>query len=365
LKPAFSSDNNFLRTVRARVRTHLGESNSLARVRVVQKASLITIWFIGSYAALCMAGTFAGRLLATLSLAFAASAVGFNIFHDSNHGALTKHASINLWISRLSCAALGASRYFWRRKHNVLHHKYPNISEWDDDVESRGFLRLSPRQPWQPKFRYQHLFFFLLYALNTIEWFFWKDFVQYGRQRVNPFQAVPAMEIADHVEFWLTKALYFTLFLAAPFLVMPAVDASVCLLIFHLLFSTILTFVFQLAHLTDRMEFSEMPHSDSPVGVEWAAHQMRTTANFATKGRIATWFTGGLNYQIEHHLFPEKAHTTYPEISCIVRQTAAEFGLPYHEYPTYWKAIREHYAFVRGLATRPVNIVESSPSGLI
>jgi linoleoyl-CoA desaturase len=203
-------------------------------------------------------------------------------------------------------------------------------------------------------------FFLVLYALATLEWLFVKDFIQYFTLRINEYQRVPGLRFGQHVEFWATKAIHFVLFLSLPLMMMPVWNVITGLVVYHLVFSTALTFIFQIAHQVEKVSFPE-PVGDPPMIVEeWGAHQMRTTANFATTNRFMNWFAGGLNFQIEHHLFPRMRHTLYPRISLIVRQTALEFGLPYHHYDTYAEAVKSHYRFLREMSREPQGVLVPS-----
>jgi linoleoyl-CoA desaturase len=241
----------------------------------------------------------------------------------------------------------------WLQKHNVFHHVFTNVFEWDDDLESRGHLRLSPRQPWRARFRNQHRFFLFFYSLSTIEWFFVKDFAQYFRLRMT-HRSIPRMSLGEKVEFWVCKLLYITLFVAVPFLFLPPVRVAMGLLLFHLMLGLSITLILQLGHGTVKVEFPE-PTGGSPAAIddEWAGHEMRTTADFATDNPVANWFCGGLNFQVEHHLFPSLCHTMYPEISPIVQRTAKEFGIPYNLHATYVEALASHYRFLRDLGREP------------
>ncbi len=212
---------------------------------------------------------------------------------------------------------------------------------------------MSPRQPWQPKFKNQHRWFFILYGLTTLEWVFVKDFVQYFTLRINPYQPIPPLSRREKQEFWMCKAVYFAVFVVLPFFVMPAGHALAGLLIFHFTLSLALAFIFNLAHVIEKTDFPAPTGNPATIEDEWAAHQMRTTANFATDNRFLNWFTGGLNFQIEHHLFPGISHTHYPGLRAMVRNTAGEFGLPYHNYETYVGTVRSHFRIMRTLGTEP------------
>jgi linoleoyl-CoA desaturase len=349
----FSGRGGFFKTVRARVDAHFGERSKTDDPRLLRQAMIILAWFVGSYTLLLFARSAWAQLILCISYTLAACALGFNLFHDANHGAFSSSRRVNLFLSRLTCVFLGPSRYLWWQKHHVYHHVFTNVFQWDDDIETRGFLRMSPRQPWERKFARQHLFFVPLYALSTIEWFFVKDFVQYFRLRMT-HRPIPPFSPADKLEFWLSKAAYVGLFVVLPFAFIPAPRVLLGLLLFHVMFGLALTFIFQIAHGTEKVQFPE-PQAGNPAQIEeeWAAHEMRTTVNFAVNNRLLNWFAGGLNFQVEHHLFPHMSHTYYPEISAIVQQTAAEYGLPYNLHDTYVDAVKSHFRFVRSLGVEP------------
>jgi linoleoyl-CoA desaturase len=349
----FTGADDFLKTVRLRVDEHFGARCRRDDPRLRRKAVIIAVWFFGSYAACLSVQSPAAQALLCISYALAAAALGFNIFHDANHGSFSANPRLNLWLARATCAVLGAGRYFWCYKHNVLHHRFTNVFEWDDDLETRGSLRLSPHQPWQTKFRNQHRWFYFLYCLATFEWLFVKDFVQLCTLRLNPYQPIPELSARERAEFWACKLFYFAIFVGLPFAVMPPLRALAGFVLFHVTFSLAITLVFNLAHGTGKADFPAPSGSPSYIGNEWAAHQMQTTVNFGTTNSVLTWFAGGLNFQIEHHLFPHISHTHYRDISPIVRCAALDFGLPYHVYDTYLGTVRSHFRLLRELGTEP------------
>ena len=355
LKPViFSGSDAFIKTVRDRVDVHFAGRARRDDPRLHRKAVIIGLWFTASYALLLTVESGFAQILLCISYALAAGAMGFNIFHDATHGSFSCSRRINTLLSRSACAVLGTGRYFWWYKHNILHHRYTNIFAWDDDLETRGSLRLSPQQPWEPKFKNQHRWFYFLYCAATLEWLFVKDFVQYFTLRINPYQPIPAMSAAEKREFWGSKAFYFALFVALPFAVLPVSRVLLGMLIFHVILSLTLTFVFNLAHASGKADFPAPSGNPATIEDEWAAHQMRTTANFAAGNRALNWFAGGLNFQIEHHLFPNICHTHYPDIACIVERTAQEFGLPYNSHDTYLGTVKSHFGIMRELGTEPL-----------
>ncbi len=342
---------NFIRVLRARVDEHFAGRNRRDDRRLYLKSAIVLIWFFVSFGMLLASSNSAFQLLLCLSTAFAACGVGFNIFHDSIHNSFSANPKVNLFLARSSCAMLGVSRYFWRHKHNVLHHSYTNILEWDDDLETRGALRMSPRQAWEKKFKNQHIYCWFLYALSTIEWIFIKDFVHYFTMRINQFQKYPSMSRKDEIEFWTLKAVYFSVFIVTPFLFQPFWKCVVGLVIFHLTLGLSVTLIFNLAHIMEESSYPE-PRGEQPPDFEseWAVLQLATTVNFGRKNKWLTWFSGCLNYQIEHHLFPKVSHTHYPEISKILIRTAAEFHIPYHDCPTYISALKSHFRTLKALS---------------
>jgi linoleoyl-CoA desaturase len=352
----FSGEREFFQAVRRRVDAHFEGRPRRGDPRLYRKVGIVLAWFFASFALLLAANDPWVQLGLCLSYATAGAAVGFNVFHDSIHGSFSPSSRVNQWVARLACAVLGPARYFWWFKHNRLHHSFTNVYKWDDDLETRGALRLSPRQPWLEKHRNQHRFFWLLYGLTTLEWVFVRDFVQYFSMKINPFREIPPMSRAERVEFWVTKAIYFAFFVGLPFALVPFWRCLVGMLIFHFVLSVELALIFNLAHASEGAEFPEPEmragDRDATVGLdtEWAVHQLATTVNFGRESRLLTWLSGGLNHQIEHHLFPGTAHTYYPELSPLVQETAREFGVPYNDHSTYLGALRSHWRMLARLA---------------
>ena len=349
----FDGSGEFLRAVRARVQTSLDGQALSGGGRLHAKAAITVLWYLGSFAGLLTVHATWEQLVLCVSYGLAASAVGFNVFHDAGHGAMSPDRRVNFAVAVFASAILGPSRYLWGFKHNVLHHRNTNIHTWDDDLETRGFLRLTPEQRWKWRYTGQHLFVFVLYAVNAIEMVFIKDFVQYFSLRINEHQRIPAMSVPQKIEFWLTKAVYFTIFVGLPFALLPAGRVLAGFVIYEFTVGLALALVFGMAHQVELIAFPAPQGAPPTIGEEWAAHQMRTTANFATVSPLWNWYTGGLNHQIEHHLFPGMSHTRYGAIKRVVRDTAAEFGLPYHHFETYGAALGSHYRLLRRLGTRP------------
>jgi linoleoyl-CoA desaturase len=147
--------------------------------------------------------------------------------------------------------------------------------------------------------------------------------------------------MANHVIFWATKVSYMILYLILPAYFIGWELTIIGFLVYHFMLGLTLSIVFQLAHVVEITEFAE-PAPTGKMESEWALHQLQTTANFATSNPLVTWYTGGLNYQIEHHLFPNISHTHYPALSKIVKELCQEMEITYIEFPSFYKALLSH-----------------------
>ncbi len=276
------------------------------------------------------------------------ASIGFNVMHDGSHGSFSKHP----WLNKLaasSISVLGASRFMWSMKHVTIHHTYTNIDGVDDDIEVGMLMRMAPTQKHYLMHRFQHIYFWVLYMLLYIFWLFFTDYKKYFSRMIG---SVPLkkMTIAEHVEFWLVKIYHAGVFIALPIYMLGFTSWLVGFLLIGCAAGLILSIVFQLAHTVTDTEFPVAIQPENRMPDEFAAHQIHTTANFATKSKIVSWLVGGLNFQIEHHLFPKISHVHYPAISKIVKEACADFKLKYIEYPTVLSAIKAHVAHLKSLS---------------
>jgi len=242
---------------------------------------------------------------------------------------------------------VGASPYVWSITHNLVHHNFTNIPGHDEDIDvAPGLIRISDEKPVNGIQRYQHLYAFPLYGLASLSWVFRKDYKKFFQSKIGAHTTKhPKIE---YFNLFFFKAIYYFLFLALPMLVL---DISwwhlvIGFLLLHLSQGFTMGLVFQLAHVVEGTDFP-LPDPTGNMEEAWAEHQMRTTANFATKSKLAAFFLGGLNRQIEHHLFPGICHIHYGAISSIVKETAAEFDIPYIESRTFGAALGSHYRMLK------------------
>lgn len=283
-------------------------------------------------------------------LGVATAGVGMSVMHDANHGSFSSTPWINA-VSGASLYLLGGNVLNWKVQHNTLHHTYTNIHDMDEDITGKYFLRLCPTEKRKGYHRFQHIYAFFLYGLMTFS-FFVKDFrqaIKYhrlaGKGPVRPFTG------AELLVLFSSKVVYVLLVAVLPLWLTSLTFGQWLLgfVVMHFTAGLILSIVFQLAHIVEGAH-QPMPDAQGSIPNAWAIHQLETTANFGCP-RWLSWYIGGLDYQVEHHLFPSISHIHYRRLSKIVRQTAEEFRIPYNRKPTFGRALQSHYQMLRSLGT--------------
>lgn len=323
--------------------THQGQSGNW---RLFGKAAVL----IGSHLAFYVLLVFFTpsawwlSLLLCVFLALATAGIGFNVMHDGSHGSFSRIPWVNR-MAALTLDVLGGSSYMWYYKHVVSHHTFTNIDGADDDIEISPFFRLTEQQPYYKWHRFQHIYWVVLYGAMYVLWVFILDFKKYFQQKIGVV-TLPKMKVTDQLIFWISKVLFLAMFLVVPMLTVGVLDTLIGFGVFMFVTGLVISVVFQLAHVVEETEFMAAPENGK-MEDEWTVHQLKTTANFATRNRIVTWFMGGLNFQVEHHLFPKVSHIHYPKINKIVKQTCTEFGITYNEFPRVSSAIASHVRALR------------------
>ena len=279
--------------------------------------------------------------------------IGLSVMHDANHGAYSKNQKVNLLVGYL-VNFIGGNAATWRMQHNVLHHSFTNIDGHDEDIAPPGVLRFSPHQKRKKIHRLQHWYAWFFYSLMTISWMTAKEFIQLFRYRKMGITKSEKLSFNQlFIELIFTKVFYLAYALVLPLIFAPVAWYYVVIgfLIMHFLAGLLLACVFQPAHVMPTTEFP-LPDSKGAIDNNWAVHQLQTTTNYAPKSRWFGWYVGGLNFQIEHHLFPNICHVHYPKLSVIVQSTAEEYGLPYHTERTFASALRSHMRMLRDLGRK-------------
>lgn len=349
--------NLFFPVLKKRVDAYFTEKN-LSRYGnsiLVWKTSMLLLVYIFPFIAMVVwTPGFAVSLLYWSAMGIGMAGLGMSVMHDANHGAYSSNKYVN-WMMAHVLNLMGGSTMNWKLQHNVLHHTYTNITHMDDDIASKPALRLSPHTPVSLLHRFQWVHAFLLYGLTTLYWVTAKDFVQFVRYRKNKVNTLtPAENKWILAKLVIVKVLYFAIFLGVPIAIahIPVATVLAGFVLMHFLAGIILTVIFQLAHSLEGTTHP-MPNSKGIIENEWAIHQMKTTMNFSPNNKWLSWYVGGLNFQVEHHLFPKISHVHYPAIAPIVQATAAEFEVPYLQHKRFVTALTAHINFLKQLGKLP------------
>jgi linoleoyl-CoA desaturase len=293
-------------------------------------------------------------MISVLIMSIGLSGIGLSVMHDANHGAYSSHKWVNTLMG-YSLNLIGANSFSWKMQHNVLHHTFTNVYEEDEDIGSRGVLRFTPHTKWKWAHQFQFIYAWFLYGMMTLAWMFIKDFARLNRYHRNGLAKKHNALIARE---WMiliaTKIFYVGYIFVLPLIFTSLMWWQILLGIFimHYITGFILAIIFQPAHVIEGTEFP-LPDENNQLENNWAIHQLLTTTNFGNKSRWFSWYVGGLNFQIEHHLFPHICHVHYRKISRIVRSTAIEFGLPYKSTTTFYQALVKHLSLLKQLGVRP------------
>ena len=346
-----NKESVFYNSLRVKVRKHFSEKGipSTGNYRLYIKAfTLIPSAFIIYFSLLFLnLNPFLAIFLCGL-MGFTLASIGFNVMHDACHGSYSSKNWVNNLFG-LSINCMGGNAFIWKMKHNIIHHTYTNVDGLDDDIQKLPVIRQCESQKRMRLHKYQHYYSPVVYALSSFLWVFLMDFLKYFNQKVlnTPIYKINAKE---HVVFWLSKLLYVVFYIAVPVYFVGVWPWLIGFSVMHLVEGFTLAMVFQLAHVVEDTHFVNANHEEQRIEQEWAIHQVRTTANFAIKNKIISWFVGGLNFQVEHHLFPKVSHVHYPAISKLVQECCKEYNIAYINYPTLRTAVLSHFRFMKYLA---------------
>jgi len=344
----FGASDGFQLEVRREVDEYFARTGKPPRdcAAMYLKTAIVVAWFVASYALLVFAAPMWWLAVPlAISLGFSMACVGFNVQHDGGHRAYSDRK----WVNRVmanTLDVLGASSYIWARKHNIIHHSYTNVTGHDDDINVGFFGRLSPHQRRLKFHRLQHFYLWALYGVLPVKWQYVDDFRDFITGRIGD-HAFPRPRGWDLATFVAGKLAFFALALLIPLLLHPVWQVFIFYAITAFVQGVTLSVVFQMAHCVEEAEFP-MPAGDTGrIESAWAAHQVETTVDFARENRPLSWLVGGLNFQIEHHLFPHICHIHYAALAPLVEATCRRFGLRYRAHRTFRAGIASHYHWLR------------------
>jgi len=343
----FVGDNTFQVELRRRITEYFQRTGRPQRdcAQLYVKTAILLALFFGSYVMLVFFTHvwwqgLAGAVLIGLVMA----GIGLNIQHDGSHHGYSERP----WINKLMAMTLdliGGSSYVWRYRHTVLHHTYVNITGHDTDIDLGVLGRITPYQKRLKIHRWQQYYMWPLYGLMAIRWQIFGDYVDVIRGKIGE-HPIPRPRGWDLVLFLAGKLTFLALALGIPMIFHTWWVVLVYYGVAGMVAGITLSVVFQLAHTVEGAEFVS-PTEANQIDNAWAIHQVESTVDFNRGSRLAAWLLGGLNYQIEHHLFPRICHVNYPAMSPIVEQTCREFGVKYSEHPSFWAGMASHFRWLR------------------
>jgi linoleoyl-CoA desaturase len=344
--------DSFFNALRAKVDNHFKQNNlkQTGDFRLYLKTFILITSLLFSYVFL----VFFTPENHWLSLAVCAlmginmAAIGFNVMHDGAHGSYSSKKWINDAMGYV-LNLLGGNVELWKQKHNNNHHSFTNIEGMDDDIDLKPLMRVSPSQKKHWMHRFQHIYGLFLYGLTYLSWVYWNDFKKYFSGKIADFTKTKKMTAKDHFNIWGSKLLYVSVFVVLPIFIVGFLETIIGYLVLAFVCGLMIAIVFQLAHIVEDAHFIAMDNPKLDMDTEWAVHQINTTSNFATKSKFLNWLLGGLNFQVEHHLFPRISHVHYPQINKLVKETCEEYKVDYREYPTMFSALKSHLVHLKNM----------------
>ena len=351
----FSQTNNteFVKELRARVNAYFEEkkisrhgNKAMTTKTIVMFSMFVIPYFVIISGLVLHPVAFIGLWIV---MGFGMAGIGLNIGHDAIHGSYSSKFRINKLLG-MGFNLIGASDEIWRLQHNTLHHTYTNIEGVDDDIHTPKFLRFSPHAKLRKVHKFQHLYVWILYSLSTFFWVTVKEFGQVRRYRELGVIKTDKQYSKIFRKILLWKTIYYTYILIIPTLLLPFNFGFILLgfVTMHIIAGFCMSLIFQTAHVMPECEFP-LPDEKGQLENNWMVHEMVTTTNYAPKNKFLTWCVGALNFQVEHHLFPNICHVHYPEISRIVVKTSEEFGVPYNTYQHFRHALKDHVKMLYSL----------------
>jgi linoleoyl-CoA desaturase len=277
---------------------------------------------------------------------------GMSVMHDAVHGSFSRKGWMNEILGS-TIFLLGTTVFNWKVQHNILHHTFTNIEGMDEDIGGRELLRFSKHSPLKKIHRFQYIYAYFLYSFMTLSKLI-KDFFQlhqYNKAGITREQK--AKPVWEYIKLIGIKLIYLFISIGLPIAFSSFTWWQVLLIFFimHCTAGMIMSIVFQMAHIVEGAD-QPLPDYSGNIENEWAIHQLQTTANFSRGSKLMNWFIGGLNFQIEHHLFPNICHIHYRKISHIVERTALEHGLTYNVKPTLVHALISHTRMLKSLGRK-------------
>eukprot|EP00940_MAST-03C_sp_MAST-3C-sp2_P000138 g138.t1 len=399
----YSWESPFYKTLRRRVVAKLRSLGRSRRggVEIWTKSVALVLAFIACNYFVCVAEFGIPAVAAAVALGFVSAKIGTNVQHDGSHGAFAR----SRWLNTLSAWTLdmiGASAQTWAVQHVLGHHPYTNLltidegthahatnrggvannvgtkqEESDPDVfGSYPLMRMHPTQPKKWFHAYQHLYGPFVFALMTLAKSYQQDLDVIRDWRLLHIDATCLYASASkRWRFWIMKALSVGYMILLPMYCQGPIRGLFLFFVAHLTAGETLATFFIVNHVIEGVAYASNDSTDEqarpitnggkcPMSLlkgsgerreesvplnDWAAVQCQTSVNWSSGSWFWNHVSGGLNHQIEHHLFPSICHTNYVHIHPIVQKTCAEFGVPYQTEESLWTAYKKMILHLKSL----------------
>jgi len=352
-----SREREFALEVRKRVRAYFKDNNKSihGNFSMYLKSLIILSVYLAPFIIILTSSIspWTALLLAVI-MGVGEAGVGMSIMHDGVHRAY----SPKKWVNDLAASTmflLGSNIFNWKIQHNFKHHTFTNIFGYDPDISELKIIRLCQYGPLKKYHRYQHFYSFPLYGLMTFARLFGEIGVllDYNRKGITAEQNVdPTWQL---VKLIVIKIVYFAVIIGLPlyFTDFAFWQILIGFIALHVTAGMIMSTVFQMAHVVEGTD-QRIVDKDQTINNDWLVHQLRTTSDFGRKNGLFSWYIGGLDFQIEHHIFQNICHVHYPAIAPIVESTAKEYGFNYNLKPTVFHALGSHYRRLRELGKEEI-----------
>lgn len=339
--------SDFSKALKERVDAYFKETGKSRQGdwRMYLKTAVMLALFFVPWGLITFGATGGGWIfwITEILMGFGLAGIGLNVMHDANHGAFSSNKRVNAVIGKV-LDLVGGSSAMWKIQHNVLHHSFTNIEGLDEDIDTPGILRFTPDRPLRKVHKLQFIYAWFFYSIMTLFWMTAKDWLALARYRKKGLIKGSGSTVPELVwEMIVSKTVYFSYILLLPALLsgLPFWQILLGWVVMHGVTGLLLASIFQPAHVLEDLQFSQA-ETGAKMEDDNFLHQLKSTANFGTGSGIFTWMCGGLNHQIEHHLFPNVCHIHFRDLAPIVKRTAEEFGLPYRASTTFFGALALH-----------------------
>jgi len=347
-----SKEKEFTRVLRRRVRTYFKSHNISKSGNLnlyLKTVVMLAAYFVPFIIILIVPISILTAFFMAVLMGIGEAGIGMSVMHDGAHGSY----SSKKWINKLMASTmflLGSNNFNWKVQHNIKHHSYTNIYKYDLDISSVSIIRLCEHAPLKKFHRYQHIYAFPLYGLMTFVRLFGELFVLLDNNKQGITKELNVSPTLELIKLIFIKLTYFAVIIGLPlfFTNFSIWQILIGFITIHVTAGMIMTTVFQMAHVVEGTH-QPIPDKNNLINHEWMIHELRTTSDFGRKNGWFSWYIGGLDFQIEHHLFQNISHVHYPKIAGIVKKTAEEFGFNYNLKPTTFHALASHFKRLKEL----------------